>query len=93
VLALGRHDPVANDGAADADLGLALVELEVQALEGDRLADPQAGCCQELEEWAVAFGCHHQDCRELVAAEDLDLLVGQLLAVRHPEALGRVVAD
>jgi hypothetical protein len=49
VLALGRHDPVADDGAADADLGVLGVKLEVQALEGDRLADPQASGGQELE--------------------------------------------
>jgi len=31
------------------DLGLALVELEVQALKGDCLADPQTGRGQKLE--------------------------------------------
>jgi len=41
----------------------------------------------------MAFGCHRQDGGELVAAEDLDLLVRQLLAMGHGEALGRVVAD
>lgn len=94
VLALGRHDPVPpDDGAADADLGLALIELKVQALKADRLADPQAGGRQKFEEGLVALGCHRQDGGELVAAKDLDLFLGQLLAVGHGEALGWVVAD
>ena len=41
----------------------------------------------------MALGRHRQDGGELVPAEDLDLLVGQLLTMGHGEALGRVVAD
>jgi len=73
--------------------GLGLVELEVQALEADRLADPQAGGGQQLEERRVALGRDRQEGGELLAAEDLDLLLGQLLAVGHGKALGGVVAD
>jgi hypothetical protein len=65
----------------------------VQALEGDRLADPQAGGSQELEERPVALRRHCEKGGELIAAEDLDLLIRQLLAMGHGEALGGVVAD
>src|ERR1044072_3847663 len=41
----------------------------------------------------MALRCHREDGGKLVSTEDLDLLVGQLLAVRHREALGRVVTD
>lgn len=51
VLRLRRLDPAPDQGAADTDLGLAL-SLEV---EGDRLADPQAGRRQELEGEPVAL--------------------------------------
>lgn len=53
--ALGRLDPLADDGSADADLGLRSVELKVQALDRERLADPQTAARQELEERAVAL--------------------------------------
>jgi hypothetical protein len=86
---------LADDGAADADLGLLSVELKMQALEGDRLADPEAAGREELEQRTVALGRHSQDGGELLAAEDLDLVrVGwDLLAVGQGEALGGVVAD
>ena len=54
-LRLRRLDAASDDRAADADLGRRAVELEVEALEGDRLADPQAGRRQELEEQPVAL--------------------------------------
>jgi hypothetical protein len=62
-------------------------------LEGDRLADPQAGGGQELEERLVALGRHCENSGELVATKDLDLLFRDLLAMGHGEALGGVVAD
>ena len=74
-------------------LGLVLIELEMQALEGYRLADPQAGGGKKLEERRVVLRRHRQDGGELVAAEDLDLILRQLLTVGHGEALGWVVAD
>lgn len=67
----------------------------MQALKSDRLADPQAAARQELEQRLVALGCHCEDRGELLAGEDLDLvlLVGDLLAVGQRQTLRRVMAD
>ena len=65
----------------------------MEALEGDRLADPQAGRRQELEEQPVALWSQLYDGRQLLGGEDFDLVAGELLARRQRQALGRVVAD
>ncbi len=54
----------------------------MEALEGDRLADPQARCRQELEEQPVALGRMPYDDRQLLGGEDLDLLAVGLLTWR-----------
>lgn len=43
VLGLRRLGAAADDRAPDADLGIGAVELDMEALQGDRLADSQAG--------------------------------------------------
>ena len=86
--------PAVDHRAADADLRRGAVELDVEALEGDRLADPQAGGRQKLEEQPVALGGQREDGGELLAAEHLDLLLPRSCSRwRQREALRRVVAD
>ena len=65
----------------------------MEALQGNRLADPQAGCRQELEEQPVALWGVPYDGRQLLGGEDLDLVAFELLARRQRQALGWVVAD
>jgi len=74
---------------------LGAVELEVQALEADRLADPHAGRSQQLEQHLVLVRGHRQHRRQLLAAEHLYdfLLLGDRLAVGKRQALAGVVAD
>jgi len=55
----------------------------VEALEGDRLADPQAGRRQKLEEQSVALWGVLYDRRQLLGGEDLDLVALDLLARRQ----------
>jgi hypothetical protein len=55
VLGLRRHEPPLDHRPADADLRRRAVKLEVEPLERDRLADPQAAGRQNLEQQPVAF--------------------------------------
>lgn len=54
VLGLRGLGAAVNDRATDADLWRWAVQLDVEALQGDRLADPQTGRRQELQEQPVA---------------------------------------
>lgn len=65
----------------------------MEALEGDRLADPQAGRRQELEEQPVTLRRALYDGRQLIGGEDLGLVAVGLLARRQRQSLRRVVAD
>lgn len=62
----------------------------MEALEGDRLADPQAGRRQELEEQPVALWGVLYDDRQLLGGEDLDLLAVESLARRQRQTLRRL---
>lgn len=46
---LWRTHVALDQGSADADFGCPAVQLEVQTLERDRLADPEAAAGQQLE--------------------------------------------
>src|SRR5260221_8487700 len=95
VLRLRRLDPPLDHRATDADLGLGAVDLQVEALERDRLADPQAAGRQDLEQQLVGLRGHRENRGKLLPAEHLDLLllVRELLAVGKRQPLAWVVAD
>lgn len=67
MLRLRRLDPSFDDPATNADLGLRAIGSQMESLEGNRLADPQAGRRQDLEQQAIAeaIGRHRQDERQL----------------------------